>query len=241
MSYAGDNVAAESDILCEGCGYVLNGLSAGARCPECGKPTDESVPTLRHPPAWEAGASARAGFLRTTWQVIAHPARFYRTFATRRPRGSSVWFARLHCGVAALLFGAAAYSHLNWYLMLANIRYHAGIGIWIGLTLATYIFLAGTIGIAARLTHWEGSYRGYRLPLAVVRRGLDYHTAHYLPVAFVTAVLVRGHEVLLDRRIISILADPAYLYLLSGVVLLAAFYLFETYWVAMRNMMYANA
>ena len=32
-----------------------------------------------------------------------------------------------------------------------------------------------------------------------------------------------------------------YLYTLSGEVVLAAAYLFKTYWVAMRNMMYANA
>jgi hypothetical protein len=31
-----------------------------------------------------------------------------------------------------------------------------------------------------------------------------------------------------------------YLYTLSGEVILAAIYLFWTYWIAMRNIMYAN-
>ncbi len=112
---------------------------------------------------------------------------------------------------------------------------------WVFLTLATYGFLLGTIRLAAWLTHWEASYRGYRLPLSVVRRGLDYHTAHYLPVALLTAATVLGHDLLLRRQVISILSDPAYLYTLRHEVILAAFYLFETYWVGMRNMLYANA
>ena len=46
-------VPAETDLLCERCGYVLNGLPADGRCPECGTPLDESVNYRRHPPAWE--------------------------------------------------------------------------------------------------------------------------------------------------------------------------------------------
>ncbi len=35
---------AESDLLCEFCGYILNGLQATqGNCPECGKPTADSV------------------------------------------------------------------------------------------------------------------------------------------------------------------------------------------------------
>ena len=71
------------------------------------------------------------------------------------------------------------------------------------LAAATYVALAATTALAARLTHWEASYRGLRLPL---------------DVAWYTR----------------------YLYILSAEVILGALYLFKTYWIGMRNMMFAN-
>jgi len=78
------------------------------------------------------------------------------------------------------------------------------------------------------------------LPLAVVRRGLYYHAAHYLPVAIIAVATVIGYQVLLSRRVVGIATASNYLYVLSGEVIVAALYLFHTYWIGMRNMMYAN-
>src|ERR1700689_411895 len=45
----------ETDILCENCGYMLNGLQPSGKCPECGAEIDLSVSErLRKPPLWEA-------------------------------------------------------------------------------------------------------------------------------------------------------------------------------------------
>src|SRR5580658_3900506 len=44
----------ETDILCENCGYMLNGLPPSGNCPECGTAIDFSVSErLRQPPLWE--------------------------------------------------------------------------------------------------------------------------------------------------------------------------------------------
>ena len=67
-------VPAESDILCEGCGYTLNGLPEDGRCPECGKPVAESIDAARTAPAWEHPEVHRpAAFVATTAAVSGWP------------------------------------------------------------------------------------------------------------------------------------------------------------------------
>ena len=105
---------------------------------------------------------------------------------------------------------------------------------------ATYLLLYGTTLLAARLTHWEATYRGYRLPMNVVKRGLFYHSAHYLPVALVAFFTVVGYRVLVELNILTLATAERYLYVIAGEVVVGAIYLFQTYWIGMRNMMYAN-
>jgi len=228
---------------------VLNGLPPGSRCPECGKPADESAPIHRKLPMWEEGAGGGSGltrFLQTTVAVLFRPTEFYRTLATRQPRFGSQRFAAIHWGVVSLLFATAAYVHFKWYLMMGNLP--PGLGV-VDHPLPAVLVLWGITGllllittrVAARLTSWEAAYRGLRLPTPVVLRGLDYHAAHYLPVALVGAGTVIGYRILLDHQLVSGFSGPLYLYVLCGEVLVAAAYLFWTYWIGMKNMMYANA
>jgi len=99
-----------------------------------------------------------------------------------------------------------------------------------------------TTRVAAQLTTWEATYRGYRLPYPIVLRGMYYHAAHYLPVAIAAFIVVAGYQVLLliAGNKLPFDSPTYYLYFLCGLVVLCAIYLFQTYWVGMRNMMYAN-
>ena len=56
-------------------------------------------------------------------------------------------------------------------------------------------------------------------------------------VTFRPQIAAVGDELL---GILGVMSGTKYLYVLCGEVIVAAFYLFETYWIAMRNMMYAN-
>ena len=240
------SVPAETDLLCEGCGYVLNGLPADARCPECGKPADESSPQLRSPPAWERRGDipAVAGFFDTTGKVLLVPGRFFRTLAARPLAPSaSAHFARIHWLLSAVLLGSAAFAHFEWFG-----NYGAAprtipverVPVLVLFVATAYLFLLGLTRLAARLTTFEATHRGLRLPLPVVLRGLHFHGAHYLPVALVAAVTVIGYQVLLARGVLSALSGERYLYVLCAEVVFGAMYLFKTYWTAMRNLMYAN-
>ena len=242
MTHVATLVPAETDLLCEGCGYTLNGLPDDANCPECGKPLRESAQSKRQVPAWERDRSVR-NFLATSAEVTFRPTRFYQTLATRRDVGPARQFANVHWVLTSLLFGAAAYGHLAWYISIG--------GSWAGITrvhwpvlvmlvLITFGILRMTTYIAARLTNWEASYRGLRLPLNVVLRGMYYHAAHYLPVALGAASTVYGFRWLYSHALVPPDSITTYLYVLCAEVIVFAAFLFHTYWIGMRNMMYAN-
>lgn len=244
---AASDVPAEHDTLCEGCGYRLNGLPDDSNCPECGKPIAQSLGSARQATRWEQPAPQRRGsrvraFLSTSASVVFRTTRFYRTLATRRDAHAARSFARIHWIIAALLFALAATLHVSWSYGFGpfTIRMRSFELPLIVLAVAAYAALAGMTALAARLTHWEASYRGLRLPLAVVQRGLYYHAAHYPLVALIAAGTVATFVMLFRADALSVEWYTRYLYLLSAEVIVAALYLFQTYWIGMRNMMYAN-
>jgi len=230
------NVPAETDLLCEYCGYTLNGLPPGGNCPECGTPIESSTsPDIRQPSAWERDRA----FFTTTAEAIFHPSRFFRETITRGNLPAAQRFGAIHTAIAAALFAGAGILHLCFELGGAIAPLAAAIG-WLGLALATLTLLTMTTRIAALLTTWEATYRGYRLPLPVVQRALAFHAAHYLPVALAALFTTAGYQIALAFNPNFAIHGIAYLEVLSGEVVLGAIYLFNTYWIAMRKMMYAN-
>ncbi len=235
-------IPAETDLLCERCGYNLNGLPDNVNCPECGKPLSDSARALRRPPAWE---HHHAGFLRrffpTTIDVLVRPSHFYRTLATRGSVRDARRFAMIHMLVTAVLISQALVIHSRWLGDTftggaAQLR-RALIGLSMPITFGLLMLVTS---LAARLTAWEAAYRGLRMPREVVLRGLYYHAAHYIPVAAVALATVVGYRYAVDHALTTVQTLPAYLYVLSGEVVVGALYLFWTYWIGMRNMMYAN-
>jgi hypothetical protein len=243
-----------TDLLCEKCGYVLNGLPDTSRCPECGTPIAESIGNHRHPPLWETPGVKSAGFLRTSAAVLFHPTNFYRTLAVHGSVPAAHRFARWHWWISATLFAIAALVHsvLFWLDIIPRFSRPsekwtyiataaAGLAILVVATYLTYLMLDGITKLAARLTDWEARYRGLRLPYDVVLRGMYYHAAHYVPVALLAAITVVGGQLLIAFSGLSINSTMyAYVYGLSAEVVVSAAYLFYTYWIGMRNMMFAN-
>jgi hypothetical protein len=238
----------ETDILCENCGYMLNGLEPSGRCPECGQEIDLSVShRFRTPPLWELIGDPRPKwhrFLLTTAQIIFRPTKFFRNSTSRGQLQPAQTFAHFHWLISSLLLGLAAWAHWDWYQRMVN-RY-TPLPAWIGwvmlvaLPAAIYLATQGIILLAARLTTWEAAYRGFRLPHRVVLRALYYHSAHILPVALLTLATCGGYDLLQRNGILQETSESAYLYILCGEVVVAAGYLFNTYWIGMRNSMYAN-
>jgi hypothetical protein len=188
-------------------------------------------------------------FVRTTLQVILRPAQFYRTLNVRGAIESARSFARIHWLITAGLFGITAATHAVWSPSGLGAFPDFPGGPWalfallvIALSVLTYVSLDLITRLAARLTTWEATYRGIRLPYNIVLRGMYYHAAHYLPVAVAAMFVVEGYQLLWRsfNQLLPTNLPMIYLYVLCGLVILCAIYLFQTYWIGMRNMMYAN-
>jgi hypothetical protein len=236
-------VPAEDDILCERCGYTLNGLPATGNCPECGEAIAKStVDAGRNPCAWDV-AQSRASFVSTSVAVIFRPTRFFKTLTTRGDVRVARDFARMYWLLCALLFGFAAALHAQWYWGFnTGQRLNIVLRILLPTVLIalTYLTLDLVTSLAAKLTNWEATYRGLRMPMSPVRRAMYYHAAHYFPVALLAFITVFGFVEFSTNGILSPAYATKYLYVLCIEVLLGAGYLFHTYWIAMRKMMYAN-
>lgn len=239
-------VPAQSDLLCEFCGYTLNGLPEASNCPECGHPITASLHSTRKPPRWESATAGKVlrAFLATSGEVIVRPTRFYRTTTSRGDVDEARKFGLVHWWIASILFGLAGAMHAGLFYRGVGppvVTYlTTGVVGAVALSCTAYVALVATTWAANKLTAWEAAYRGIRLPIDVVRRSMYYHAAHYFPVGLLAVVTVAGYRLLLARDVFAASSVLPYLYVLCAEVVLAAGYLFHTYWIGMRNMMYAN-
>ena len=237
-------VPSESDLLCETCGYTLAGLPDDANCPECGTPVSKSLPDTRKPSRWERHRTA-ANFWRDTAATLTSPTHFFRSLATRGGFKSSDAFGVRQLYLASALFVSAAFFHWLIVFNYGSTRGTAGQRV---LVLVGFILLGSAVpvvlmlvtNLAAKLTEWEGRYRGYRLPYSSVRRVLAFHAACYLPVGLLAVLTTGGYCLCVSRDGLPPDTLVTYLYVLSAEVVLAAGYLFNTYWRAMRATMWAN-
>lgn len=238
---------AESDILCESCGYTLNGLPDDSNCPECGGAIEKSTVRSGRGLTGFEQRSGLSSFLATTLAVLARPTRFYRALATRSGHPAAEWFARRHRFIAALLFCSAAIGYALWLESISRRpRQFEGADflglllLYFILSISLYYFMGRLTRFAGWLSSLEGAYWGMRLPRAVVQRCLNYHTACYLPIGIVANLIVWGYRWMVETGMLSRATGVNFAYTLSGAVIASAAYLFSMYLTAMRQTRYAN-
>jgi len=236
-------VPASTDILCESCGYTLNGLPDDGNCPECGNPVAYSTTAApRHLPAWEIDTLRPSDrFIRTAREVIFHPRYFFQhlivhTDAHRARRFAQIAFVPvvavgskavlIHVMIMIWLSGFGSVTMLPWLFAIVPIAVALA---WIGTHLAV-----------VPLTSIEARYWGYRLPTPVVRRVLHYLTPHAVIASALPLLVSSIYLMMLAKNDTYANYLAQYSYCLSAAVVLSAGYLFRIYWLGMIAVRYAN-
>ncbi len=94
-------IPSPSALLCENCGYVLDGLNESGNCPECGNLIRESLPEQRIGSPWQQSPGIRSWF-RTNYQTIRHPVRSVDTLREDRLRRTTALVA-VNITIAAVM------------------------------------------------------------------------------------------------------------------------------------------
>lgn len=238
-----DFVPASDDILCERCGYLLNGLPEDGNCPECGLPVaDSTAASPRRPTPWEAGRDKTVGrFQVTAAKILTGPKLFFRSMTAHGDTKRSAAFGRLALLPAVLFNTKTIVMHAG--VMYLAVRFPP---MWflIALLVATpvlvYLTWLGLYALVVRLTTLESRYWGMRLPSDVVRRALHYNAVQVSAASLLPWAVTLTYLCLLIADESAVRFLTPYLYVLSGAVVISAVYLFAVYATSMRALMYAN-
>lgn len=172
----------EYTLLCERCGYVIEGLPRAGDCPECGKPIEESLPGRRTGTAWQQRPRI-ARLPATWWRSIRHP---YRTLDTMRPQEKPDARLGVYSMFAGgLLMGWSWWKLFEWIYIrpmsgepLVWAQRIAFVALSIGFGVLTAIVLTGLMWTLTRIeTKGLGviaKTRGFRLSVGY-RRAITAH------------------------------------------------------------------
>ncbi len=100
-------------LLCEACGYVVDGIHHDDACPECARPIPRSLPAARTGTPWQR-QPAVATWCRTAIDTLRHPFGTFERVAIRGDRDRPL--LQLNLVIASALIALAAWLTWLWIL-----------------------------------------------------------------------------------------------------------------------------
>lgn len=205
----------EFTLLCESCGYTIDGLPHAGNCPECGAPIAGSLPAHRPGTPWQQRRTAV-----NWWHTVA--------LLMSRPRG--VWarvriepvrsgFGRVNIVAASLLMSAVAAARLVREIRLADDAASNALWPWLirlapFMGLAAMMLVIGVLGLTI-LTRIEslgvrffGGRRGWRVTPAVADTVCGHATVGWLVAAALWAGCALAVDTGIARRVVVELGIP---------------------------------
>jgi len=95
--------AAEDALLCEACGYVIDGLPPDGACPECGRSVASSMPEARPGTPWQRGRPGPFAWAATAWAVLRRPGPTFERLRLVPGTGTGLAIANLAVASALLV------------------------------------------------------------------------------------------------------------------------------------------
>ncbi len=109
----------EYTLLCEKCGYVIEGLDTDGNCPECGKPIAESLPERRVGTPWQQSPGV-GSLVRTWWMTLRHPMRTLDVMMLNDREGTGLSLKTLFIAGMWMLLLICCVELLNPYSLLGH-------------------------------------------------------------------------------------------------------------------------
>jgi len=234
----------EYTLLCERCGYVIEGLDQSGKCPECGKPIVESLPERRVGTPWQQSPGV-GSMLRTWWMTLRHPLRTLDEMQLRPiPLSRMVIKPLLLIALLFVTFGSAQILFIGEVFYLAFIIFP----VFMGIASIIIMIMLGLTHIESLGLRTISRQRGFRITgvisnqivacgavgWAIALAGIG----HFWNVYIMTVAL--GESTSLD---LQSAARPVFSYgtITSLLLVVFGFLFFETFaYLGLRRLKYAN-
>lgn len=148
---------AQNELICERCGYVIEGLPREGSCPECGRPIASSHPDHRVGSPWQRGPGVRS-LVTSAAGVLRRPRQSWENVSVDLPTASAVLWAQ--CALAAIIFPGVAFV---WSAM----HHLAAVGPAILVSFAWFLCLVFLSALESQGVRIFGKIRQRRITKAV--------------------------------------------------------------------------
>jgi hypothetical protein len=233
----------EYTLLCERCGYVVEGLDPAGNCPECGMAIAESLPERRVGTPWQQSPGLWS-LMRTWWMTLRYPLRTLDVMRVGEANRVMQW-RRTLAFVVLLPVPVCLFA----YLFLRPHIFRNGVAaMWVFTPALLLIVIPILTAIETRGLQLFSSQRGTRVTRSAARQITTHGsvgwvimsigiTLSFLLIAGATALRLEvfGANSGLSLRIVRVSWPPALLGLVFG------FFFFETFaWLGLRRCRFAN-
>lgn len=233
----------EYTLLCERCGYVVEGLPAEGACPECGKPIAESLPERRVGTVWQRNLPGLRTLVRSWYASLFHP---LRTLDQLAPGAPTRGMRTLNATVSAFLWLIGIIGPL--FLLSTNAEIIEKedfvptlILLCIVVMVSTTLIFAGVLlltEVESRGLEVFSRQRGTRITPAIAGRVCDHGGVGWIVCSATVAALGLGSTAWHTRT-----GDlpPVWVFWCSLGLIAFGFLFFETFaWLGLRRLKYAN-